>query len=545
MNTEHIEKVKKELIDIFDKSDEEVLSVSIGEKRANGEFTGEKSIRFGVVKKKSLSEIPAKKIIPNNIIIDGVEYKTDVFEIRTPSINLQKVTNQQSEATSSMFQTPSGSFFPSVGNNNYEVSALEFTHCTTYKLITTIPGDAVYLNMENICGRRTSSGFFTDQQTFCCDNDNPPQAGTGYTWQVHDPFNNGLSQRCIMLNTCNNNYIGPPVGYSPYPPTTDHRQKIRPLIGGISMINRQNDGEGYVATLGAIVTDSTDGKMVGLTNAHVSGTPSYLNNGSKVPYFLASDEFGGLATHYTNIENTQPSNGDSIGFSFLEEDKVGNTKRTFPLSSANYNYIDCAITNLSDSVVSTDSWKQLHIDLSSAPQFATTEEIDSITISTPLASAGRTSGPRGTYVTQSSYPTGRKTSVPCGFIATSTSATVGVSGYTTDSSLVYFTDVIFLEFIYPYCVTPVLGGDSGSVLLAYLGGAWKIVGLIFAGNGGDLGIACRIDNVARLMKLEAYTGNAVDANPNTPTYVNLNYASYANQVSASIGGKIYWQVGKV
>jgi hypothetical protein len=129
-------------------------------------------------------------------------------------------------------------------------------------------------------------------------------------------------------------------------------------------------------------------------------------------------------------------------------------------------------------------------------------------------------------------------------VATSTSTTAAVSGYTANGDVVYFADCIMLQNEYPYCITPTIGGDSGSLLYAYIGGAWKIVGLIFAGNGFDLGLACRIDRVASSMKLQAYTGSAVDSDPNPRSQIVLDYATYGGEASASIDGKTYWQLGK-
>jgi len=83
------------------------------------------------------------------------------------------------------------------------------------------------------------------------------------------------------------------------------------------------------------------------------------------------------------------------------------------------------------------------------------------------------------------------------------------------------------------------------LLYAYISGQWKIIGLVFAGNEYYFyGFACRIDRVANLMKLQAYTGTTVNANPNTPTYITLDLATYGSKASASFNGKTYWQVGK-
>lgn len=545
MNEEHIKKVKEEVEKIFDQTGDDVLSVSFGYKKKSGEFTGEKSIRFGVIEKKPINEIPPEKLLPYSITIDGVEYKTDVFQIKNVSIGIERIYGEVLTSVSeSIISSLSGSIFEISKNGSEEigVSAASFDNCKSYTLVTDTPGATISgMLLTNLCGARSASGNFADGTDFCFDNAfTPPAAGPGYSWVYNDPYNNYLSGRCYVRYTCN---------YALSAPRIDHTQKKRALVGGISMINRQVDGQGWVGTLGGIVKDATDNKMVGITNTHVSGTPSYLKNGSHLPLFFSNDSYAESASYYTGIQNTQPSNGDVYPYNYVANDAIGTTKRMFPLTSTGTNYIDCAIINLTASLVSTDSWKQLNLgDITSAPPFATTAEIDSITVSTPLASAGRTSGARGTYVTQSTaLPEGAgyldKTFTPCGFIATSTSTSILVSGYTPSGNLT-FGDVIQLEFAHPYCITPVIGGDSGSLLFGYIGGQWKIIGLIFAGDSAEYGFACRIDRVANLMKLQAYTGDSVDANPNVPTYVTLSLATYGSEASASIDGKTYWQLGK-
>ena len=70
------------------------------------------------------------------------------------------------------------------------------------------------------------------------------------------------------------------------------------------------------------------------------------------------------------------------------------------------------------------------------------------------------------------------------------------------------------------CPYPAWAGDSGSTLIANIGGTWKIVGLVFAGDGASynqfsgyevassIGLACRIDHVASQLGIKAWTGSA-------------------------------------
>jgi hypothetical protein len=57
------------------------VGVGFGIKSTNKERTGEHAIIFTVEKKRPIEEIPEDELLPNEIKIDGVTYKTDVVEI--------------------------------------------------------------------------------------------------------------------------------------------------------------------------------------------------------------------------------------------------------------------------------------------------------------------------------------------------------------------------------------------------------------------------------------------------------------------------------
>lgn len=545
MNPEHVEKVKERIKSLYNETDEEIVSVSYGYKQISSSYTEEKSIRFGVARKKPLSEIPPEKLIPKTILIDGVEYKTDVIEVKP--IYTVRTLDKAYPMTDYPYE------ISDLSNNNPFTFPDEI--CTRWKLVTDVPGSRISdLVVHNICGNRTSSANFIDQSVFCLDNGATPAAGPGYSWVA-------LAQSCYSVYPCNDLTSSPPPS-----PIADHRQNVRPLVGGVSMICKLPVGEASAGTLGGIVIDSTDGKMVGITNAHVSGTPGFLDpvNNARVLFF-AGDPFleqdgpaGGSSSnnyqYFNNIDNTQPGNLDVAGYSHIEANVIGKTKRIYPMLCNDFNPIDCAIVNLTSSVVSTDSWKQLNIDLPSPPTFATTAEIDALTTNTPILTCGRTSGPRGSIISQSAYysgyysPTGttydfaQVHSGTCCLSVTDLTFAGSVSGYGTVGGGLVFADAIRIEAKYPCNIRPAIGGDSGSMVFAYINGEWKIIGLIYAGTD-TFGLVSRIDHIARLLKVEPYLGTAVDADPNTPTDINLDVATYGLEVSASIDGKIYWQIG--
>ncbi len=73
------ENIKNKIEELFHSTPEGV-GVMLGNKITNGEYTGEESIVFTVEKKKPLSELSPEEILPSQVEIDGVTYKTDVFE---------------------------------------------------------------------------------------------------------------------------------------------------------------------------------------------------------------------------------------------------------------------------------------------------------------------------------------------------------------------------------------------------------------------------------------------------------------------------------
>jgi len=74
------ESINKKIAELFDNTPNNV-GVGMGNKIKNGEYTGEVCVVFTVDKKLPLSEIPQNQVLPTSVVIDGVTYKTDVFEV--------------------------------------------------------------------------------------------------------------------------------------------------------------------------------------------------------------------------------------------------------------------------------------------------------------------------------------------------------------------------------------------------------------------------------------------------------------------------------
>jgi hypothetical protein len=285
-------------------------------------------------------------------------------------------------------------------------------------------------------------------------------------------------------------------------------------------------------TLGVMVVDDRDGKLVGLTNNHVCSVPGESVT-STCRFFANDTSYSSESSKYETIRMYQQSSWDS-GVINKSSDLIGTTKRVYPLKSTGSNYVDCGIVNLSDSIINTGSWDIISSSFgSTAPTFASTAEIDAITTSTQIFKCGRTTG-----------PIGPDNFSGCIIQVTSTSTSLNVGGYIeSKADSISFADCIILQS--PSTVVG-LGGDSGSGVYAKIGGSWKLVGLFFAGSGdGSYGVACRIDRIAGALKISPYTGSAVTANTGSKSSITLDYATYGGEVSASIGGKMYWQVGKI
>jgi hypothetical protein len=101
----------------------------------------------------------------------------------------------------------------------------------------------------------------------------------------------------------------------------------------------------------------------------------------------------------------------------------------------------------------------------------------------------------------------------------------------------------------PTCEDPIAGGDSGSALIADFNGVWKIIGLVFAGGtivqAGVtyyVGVACRIDEIANIMQIEAWDGTAKNyIDDNSFQYITVPGGS--SDLTKTCGGSTYWQVG--
>lgn len=384
--------LKSGIIDLFLETPESVLSVAYGQKKINNILTNDLSVTFGVEKKMSIEELKNKNeyIVPKKVIINNIEYLTDVIEI----------------------------------NKFYNLA------CFNYQA---------------------------------------------------NPLPEEISR---------------------------HRRNTSPLKGGVVIAT--NRTKNFRGTLGLICVDSETKTFVGLTNAHVGANldeyinpPSIYSNWFTFPInysFIARKEI---------IQFTETNPITSVN-------SIGYTKRFYPKTNLNgitspvsFHYIDaslislneCGITKIGDSffiynnpnnsyktVDIEESFKQIGLDYNNPMPFATTSEIDSlITISRDIYSIGKTTGVKGLSL--------------CKLAIDNIYGSTYVSAEFSELSL--YVDLIFFSN-YDNNDPAIEPGDSGSILIANFDGIFKIIGLVFAGDA-EIGAACRIDNVAEMLGVEAWS----------------------------------------
>lgn len=344
---------------------------------------------------------------------------------------------------------------------------------------------------------------------------------------------------------------------------------LNPLRGGQELIefptgwtyaNGTNGDSGYnikVGTLGFFAVDNIDNYVVGVTNAHVSIHNPYLASDRNI-ILESSNPFNireprtwlpsGSSYHPGHLSNNGTSGNVAITSIRI--------KRYCPYKMSTFNYVDAALLFMNNARVSDLSYRThfptTSADYTSYMPFATTSEIDSLftvgslpTDRPRLLSVGRTTGPKGWTSADS-----------CGMIAVNTSVTLNVN---FDGTTVPFSDTIGFQYLDNSAGGPILGGDSGSVVMAVIGGVRKIVGLAFAGNS-TTGYMCRIDRVASEMNIRAWDSSyTVPTNPTGNPYVvgesvpanpvredvlvcNINDPR-SSQTSIVHNGRTYYQAG--
>ena len=353
-----------------------------------------------------------------------------------------------------------------------------------------------------------------------------------------------------------------------------NRQTQRGLKGGVSITSTSKStpftNAGSVGTMGLVCQDSASGALVGLTNNHVVIRDAYYT--TQRTYTNPQNEYDLVDSSNTIQGDFVYQTGETQPVSAGGAQEIGRVLRYVPIyTSASIvanpsltNKVDAAIFSLyctsstGASIINfTSSFQQLGLTYTASIPFASTAEIDNLLNNNyEFYSSGRTTGPKGSPGTLCPLRMFSYTSFPISYPLQGT------------NTLSYFTDII--AYVKPsesssynpstvnsstqVCAYPVWGGDSGSTLIANIGGVWKIIGLVFAGNGtpynpalgyqvaSSIGFACRIDQVASQLGIRAWTGSiAPVVDHNAIIYRTVSGSS--NNKTLVCSGSTYWQVG--
>ena len=318
--------------------------------------------------------------------------------------------------------------------------------------------------------------------------------------------------------------------------TPANRDKIRPIQGGISVSN-YTSRYSYVGTLGFVAVDNDTNSLVGVSNNHVLIDDAVFAS--------SRPSTGSTFTNVAGDISTQPN--ESINRSL--SNRIGLVKKYQPIHpSPSINYVDAACIALDQTVVSdSDSWKQYGITgMTSAPRFATTQEIDTV-LNDPnktFYSSGRTTGAKGEGLTK----------LYCVVSSSSVNLQYPSQGGAVVCTMNESFELAARNPSTPegdWCTYPSTGGDSGSAILTEINGEFVIVGLLYAGRRTLFGlgpsiitVCCRIDRVAEALNISAWNGSLSGvsfSNNSSPETVII--AGQSSEKTVTLNGKIYWQVG--
>lgn len=321
-------------------------------------------------------------------------------------------------------------------------------------------------------------------------------------------------------------------------PVADSRKRNRPLIGGIETENRWGT---FVGTLGFFVRDKTDGQVVALSNNHVLAA-------SQVHAFYNATNNDG----YKNIEPLSAFQPTGTYRTTRQDDFYGTAKRCVVIGDINYintegiigsTSCDAAIASVNKNLInSTISPRITGFNANPPFQFASNYEIDSLldinspNYKAPVFKCGRTTGPIG-------YP-GNTQSCELSVFMFGPEQVGYYSGYAS-----LFQDCFRVEG----SVVPGRGGDSGAAIFALLSAnmpslsAWKCIGLLFAGPGGDYPsytIGCRITNIASNLNIASWDGTMPTLSSKSTFLVSNEYTNFANSATITLSGRKFYQLGR-
>lgn len=338
---------------------------------------------------------------------------------------------------------------------------------------------------------------------------------------------------------------------------------LTPLKGGQEIIqfptnwNISSDGtySVIVGTLGLIVVDNEDNRVVGLTNAHVV-CYNFVTNSERQDYQDTYNLYEEIIWADENKYAPGAVCRDGLGSLVLASPYI---KRYNPYTKNSINYVDAALIgfqpNIIDNINLIDNnsyqiYQPTYIDQTFGYlSFASTTEINALlnNSSVKLYSTGRSTGPKGWGDSSS-----------CHLIVDGLSATSALDIQDGPNAGSYtFGDMIRYRYA-DKSNFPIAPGDSGSILLANINNQIKVIGLCFAGNVGTFdnpesgthyGFACRIDRVAQILNIRSWDSSYIlnksmpQAEIITTNFNSNNTDSLTKTVSGVNGSTKYYNIG--
>lgn len=310
-----------------------------------------------------------------------------------------------------------------------------------------------------------------------------------------------------------------------------NRLLTRPLLGGLSISSTNTVNS--VGTMGFIGVHTETQALVGVTNNHVIIQDAFYTSDRNLGGILENEVSPGNDIYQHGESGTIPPSNFIIGKSL----------RYVPIfkSGSGTNSVDAAIFSVRPADISLSTSYQQAGDAYNLPlPFATTSEINDLLSTNPmLYSSGRTTGPKG------------GAGCPMRVFQLAASFNIDYTLQGVDTQAFFNNAIVFVKpendpSLASLCINPILPGDSGSALIAEIGGVRKIVGLVYAaasvGNDVVYGIACRIDQVASQLGIEEWDGtNKNFINESSIEYITINGGSSLKTTTCN--GKEYWQVG--
>ncbi len=249
-----------------------------------------------------------------------------------------------------------------------------------------------------------------------------------------------------------------------------HGNKYRPLVGGISI----GPFVGGSCTLGLIVRDLVDQRLVALTNNHCVGL--LYDKAHSIPTYGSSSVVGGKIL--------QPSFGDAGS----QDNPFGLVKKVKALKfGGDDNSVDAATI----SIAVNESWFEvLEVNEVRPYPFAVKNDYS---LGQEIVKSGRTTGviplPVTTVVDKNAVVV--------------VDYSLGEGG---SNNAATFTN----QILYSAISRMTNSGDSGAAVLGYIDGRYRVLGLNFAGNaGGTLGVACPIEDISSELGVAEWDGNVV------------------------------------